>query len=96
MSRGRPSKGRALWKVKGDLPFRWEMLRDIRFLRVLGAVDGAAHGLGPAAAGHPLPELLYLPLLGVLSIIAWVAILGFIQDGLKQIQAAQAEREKIA
>ena|GEM_PF-3252108 len=40
-----------------------------------------------------VPELLYLPLLGVLSVIAWLAIFSFIQDGLKQVQAAQIQRE---
>ena len=86
--------GAALWKVKGDRPFTLSMLGDIRFLRVLGFVI-LLHTLWDAGIDFPIVRLLdatYLPWIG-LTIVAWMAIFAFIQDGLKQVQIAQAERQ---
>ena len=85
-------EGAALWKVKGDRPFSGAMVQDARFLRVLG-LSMVLHTVWDIQLFIPVPELLYLPLLGVLSVVAWIAIFGFIQDGLKQVQAAQLQRE---
>ena len=78
--------GAALWKVKGDRPFSFGMLQDMRFLRVFGL----------AMALHITWDV---PLSGVLDLIkdfalvgvGLVAILAFVQDGLRQIREAQAE-----
>ncbi len=85
-------EGAALWKVKGDRPFTWAMVQDIRFLRVLG-LSMVLHTVWDIQLFIPLPEIIVLPLLGALSVIAWIAIFSFIQDGLKQVQTAQIERE---
>lgn len=85
-------EGAALWKVKGDRPFTWAMVQDARFLRVLG-LSMVLHTIWDIQLFVPVPELLFFPLLGVLSVIAWIGIFGFIQDGLKQVQAAQLEQE---
>ena len=79
--------GAALWKVKGNDRFSFAMFQDIRFLRVFGLAI-VLHGLWDT--NIPLP--FYLMQIG-LSGVAWVAILSFVQDGLKQIQAAQAEQK---
>jgi RsiW-degrading membrane proteinase PrsW (M82 family) len=81
----------ALWKVKGDHPFRWAMLRDTRFLRVFVMV-ALFHAIwdspwivpyvGPVA-GTLLKEIL-------IGLIGWVAVFGYIQDGLQQIRNAQS------
>ncbi len=86
-------EGAALWKVKGDRPFEWGMVTDIRFLRVLGLAMLLHTVWDLPLLGLPLPTLVYLPLLGVLSVIAWLAILSFIQDGLAQIQVAQRQAQ---
>ena len=79
--------GAALWKVKGNDRFTFAMFQDIRFLRVFGLAI-VLHGLWDTYI--PLP--FYLTQIA-LSGIAWIAILSFVQDGLKQVQAAQAEQK---
>jgi RsiW-degrading membrane proteinase PrsW (M82 family) len=76
--------GAALWRVRGDQPFRTDMLTDPRFLRVL-VICMIMHGVWDAP--------FELPLYGkyiVLGLAAWLLILAFIQSGLKQIREAQA------
>jgi RsiW-degrading membrane proteinase PrsW (M82 family) len=81
----------ALWKVKGEQPFRWEMLKDKRFWRVFLLV-ASLHALWDC----PLVVPFFAPDDGatvkdiILGIVAWIAIFGYIQDGLKQIRQAQA------
>ena len=81
----------ALWKVKGQEAFRWDMLKDPRFLRVFFFV-ASLHAIWDAPVGIPFfgdedgqtaKDLL-------LGIIAWIAVFGYIQDGLKQIRKAQS------
>ena len=84
-------EGAALWKVKGDRPFQYAMLGDGRFLRVLFLAMGL-HTLWDIELVIRLPQLLYFALLIGLIVVAWLAILSFIQDGIKQVQAAQVER----
>lgn len=75
--------GAALWRVRGDQPFRREMLVDPRFLRIV-AICMAMH----MAWNSPIP----LPFYGkyiVLGGAAWLLVLGFIQSGLKQVREAQ-------
>jgi RsiW-degrading membrane proteinase PrsW (M82 family) len=76
--------GAALWRVRGDQPFRSGMLTDPRFLRVLG-VCMAMHMIWNY-------DGLQLPLFGkyvILGGAAWLLVLGMIQDGLKQVRTAQ-------
>ncbi|MGA3268401.1 MAG: PrsW family glutamic-type intramembrane protease [Verrucomicrobiota bacterium] len=81
-------EGAALWRVRGDKKFEWTMLQDIRFLRVFG-LCAAMHALWDS----PLSLPLYAKYI-FLSFVAWVAILSFVQLGLRQIRAAQAEPAK--
>jgi RsiW-degrading membrane proteinase PrsW (M82 family) len=77
--------GAALWRVRGDQPFRREMLADPRFLRVL-AICMVMHAVWNAP--------FQLPLYGkyiVLGLAVWSLVLGFIQTGLNEIRDAQQE-----
>jgi protease PrsW len=77
--------GAALWKIKGDQPFNISMLKDARFLRVFGLAV-VLHMIWNSPFGADLPYFgKYLLLAGV----AWMAIFGFIQDGLNQIRSEQ-------
>ncbi|WP_245958216.1 PrsW family intramembrane metalloprotease [Roseimicrobium gellanilyticum] len=82
--------GAALWRVKGNSRFQFEMLRDSRFLRVfLTAVILHTVWNSP----------LQIPLLGdflgqlgkyvIIGFIAWVVVLSLVQMGLKEIREAQ-------
>ncbi len=76
--------GGALWRVRGAEKFHWEMLKDIRFLRVYALCAGM-HMIW----NSPLRLPLFLKYIA-LGFVAWVALLSFIQSGLRQIRAAQA------
>jgi len=76
----------ALWKVKGDQPFRWRMLTDWRFLRVFLLV-AVCHALWDLTWIHNTAWV-YTKYL-TLGFVAWVAVLAYVQDGLKQIRQAQ-------
>ena len=82
----------ALWKVKGDLPFKFSMLFDWRFLRVF-LIVAALHALWDSPLTIPVvsPETADVLKGIILGLIAWVAVFGYIQDGLKQIRVAQAD-----
>ncbi len=82
--------GAALWRVRGNEPFRREMLIDPRFLRVFG-ICVLMHMTWNWSE-------LSLPMYGkyfILGCAAWLLVLGFIQNGLKQVREAQA-REAVA
>ncbi len=77
--------GAALWRVRGDRPFRKEMWFDPRFLRVL-VICMLMHMLWNF-------DGLSLPFDGkyiLLGAAAWLLVLGMIQAGLKEVRAAQA------
>jgi RsiW-degrading membrane proteinase PrsW (M82 family) len=80
--------GAALWRVRGDEEFRWDMVKDIRFWRVL-AIAAGVHAVWNANFRLPL----YLKEVA-LGFVAWVVILSLIQDGLKQIRAAQSQLKR--
>ncbi len=83
--------GAALWKVKGEQPFALAMLKDERFWRVFALAVGL-HMIWNSPFGVDLPYYgKYLVLMGV----AWMAIFGFIQDGLNQIRRAQEEADDV-
>lgn len=77
--------GAALWRIRGDRNFSFQMVKDPRFLRVLG-IAMALHMIW----NMPFVLPLYLKEL-TLGFVAWVVILGLIQDGLNQIHLAQQE-----
>jgi RsiW-degrading membrane proteinase PrsW (M82 family) len=77
--------GAALWRVSGDQPFRFEMLKDPRFLRVFALAMGL-HMINNA----PFPLPAYGKYLAI-GFVAWVVILSFVQIGLKEVRAAQLE-----
>ena len=79
--------GAALWRVRGPGPLRKEMLADPRFLRVLGLVM-AMHMVWNSPINLPL-HAKHL----ALGFVAWVAMLSFIQAGLRQVRA---EQERLA
>lgn len=74
----------ALWKVKGAQTFEFEMLQDSRFLRVF-AIAVVLHMIW----NSPI-ELPFYGKYLALGFIAWVIILGFLQDGLKQLRHEKA------
>ena len=76
--------GAALWRVRGDQPFSLEMVKDKRFLHVFGICVGM-HIIWDAPVDLPFYGK-YI----ILGFAAWLLVLGFIQDGLKQIRTAQA------
>jgi RsiW-degrading membrane proteinase PrsW (M82 family) len=76
----------ALWKVKSDQPFRWGMLTDARFFRVFLLVV-ACHAIWDLNLFNNV-AIAYTKYL-LLGFVAWVAVLAYIQDGLKQIRQAQ-------
>lgn len=80
----------AVWRVKGERPFAWEMLQDKQFLRPFVAVM-VLHMLWNAPFEIPIfPALWFLPTKNlILGAIAWIMALGIIQSGLKQIKKAQ-------
>lgn len=75
--------GGALWRVRGQRPFTWDMLRDSAFLRVL-ALCMALHMLWNSPIELPL-ELKYV----AIGLITWIAVLSYIQFGLAEIRQAQ-------
>lgn len=78
--------GAALWRVRGQQPFRFEMLWDFRFLRVLLLAMGL-HMVNNAPFDPPW-SLKYW----AIGFVGWVALLGFIQEGLKEVRGAQVAR----
>lgn len=79
--------GAALWRVRGDQPFRREMLADPRFLRVL-LVCMAMHMIW----NSPWQPSMYIKYIA-LGACAWLLVLGMIQSGLKQVREAQTAAE---
>lgn len=80
----------ALWRVKGQQPFEWSMLKDPTFVRTFVAVM-LLHMLWNSPIEVPiLPYIVFIPTKQILlGTIAWSMALGLIQSGLKQIKKAQ-------
>ncbi len=77
--------GGALWRVRGDRKFEWAMLTDVRFLRAFGLAVGM-HMIWDSPIAPKLPlHLVHI----VLGFVVWVALLSYVQLGLKQIRNAQ-------
>lgn len=83
----------ALWRVMGQRRFELAMLQDPRFLKVFGFVV-LLHALWNAPFGIPLlgPDLGILAKCALLGVVSWIAVLSYVQDGLKQIQRVQRAR----
>jgi RsiW-degrading membrane proteinase PrsW (M82 family) len=76
--------GGALWRVRGAQKFEWGMLAQPRFLRVFGLAV-AMHMVWDAPLNLPF----HLKSI-VLGFVVWVALLSYVQAGLRQIRGAQA------
>jgi protease PrsW len=74
--------GGALWRVKGKQPFNFSMLRDPRFLKVFIAAI-VLHALW----NLPIHKLPFYSSYFILGAVAWVIILGLVQEGLKELRA---------
>jgi protease PrsW len=72
----------ALWRVKQDQPFRWQMLQDSRWRRVF-AVAVLLHMVWDS--GYELDGLLY-PLVGLAG---WFMVASLIQEGLAEVRLEQ-------
>jgi len=85
-----------LWIVKGERKFSWNMLGDMRFLRVMFS-SMILHMIWNANFGIlPIPVFFDIkyPILGVL---AWIICFRLVQAGLKQLnEARHAEVERLS
>lgn len=73
--------GAAIWKVKGDKKFKLGMLLDWGFVRVFIIAVGLH-----MVWNFQIPLPFYTKYL-CLGAVAWIIILAFVQDGLKQLRA---------
>ncbi|AWB46389.1 PrsW family intramembrane metalloprotease [Paenibacillus sp. CAA11] len=80
--------GAALCMVKGDQPFAWSMLKDLRFLRMFGIV-ALLHALWDMP-WFTSTEIPFLQLL--LMLISWVIAFAVMGAGLKEISNLKRER----
>lgn len=74
----------ALWRVMGKAPFRLEMLKDARFTRVF-AVAVVLHMIWNSPWNPPFEGKHLL-----LGVVAWIIVLGLVQEGLEELQTAKA------
>lgn len=74
----------ALWRVMGNEPFRVEMLKDPRFTRVFAAAV-LLHMIWDSPLTLPFEGLYVL-----LGSMAWIIVLGLVQEGLEELRASQA------
>lgn len=84
--------GAALWKARGDRPFRITLLLHPFFLRTL-FIAMALHALWNMPI--PVPDTLQWGLLGakflVIGGISWSIVLVYANDGMRQVRKAKAE-----
>jgi protease PrsW len=76
--------GAALWRVKGASKFSFSMLKDKRFLNVF-ALAVILHMLWNTPISLP-----FYGKFAILGVVAWIVILGLIQEGLKELRAESA------
>ena len=77
--------GGALWRVKGRKPFKFSMIGDPRFLKVFIAAI-VLHALW----NLPIHRLPFFASYFILGAVAWIIVLGLIQEGLKELRAEKA------
>ena len=86
----------ALWLVKGDKPFSWAMLKDMRFLRVFLSSVILHFIWDTNFTILPLPYFGDIKLV-ILGVIGWTITFRLIQAGLKQLnEARRLEVERLA
>jgi protease PrsW len=76
--------GAALWRVKGGRKFAWSMLKDRRFSMAF-AFTVVVH----ATWNSPIGDFGTYPVRIILTVVSWVVLFMYLQDGLGQIQQAQ-------
>jgi protease PrsW len=81
--------GAALWKVRGQRPFRFEMLTHPMFLRTLFAAMGL-HALWNMPFFGEYPWFVW-PKMALVGFVSWAVVIAFVNDGLKQLRKAQAD-----
>ena len=74
----------ALWRVKGASRLTFEMLKDRRFTRVFAAAI-LLHMIWDSPLQLPFDGTYVL-----LGLIAWVIVLGLVQEGLEELRTSQA------
>lgn len=79
--------GAALWRVKRGNPFKFEMLKDPKFLRVF-IVAVSLHTIW----NSPL-DLPFMAKYMIVGFVAWVVVLSLIQLGLREVREAQQVEE---
>jgi protease PrsW len=84
----------ALWRVKGNRPFAWEMLKAPAFLRVFIAVVILHMTWNAPFELLRLPVVLDLKYL-ILGVLGWVICFRLVQAGLKQLNKARQEEEPL-
>lgn len=80
----------ALWRIQGATPFRWDMLRDWRFLRIF-LIVAALHALWNSPISLPLAGETtgFFAFRLILGAVGWIVVLLLIQSGIKQVAAAK-------
>ena len=72
--------GAALWRVKGSRPFKFDMLKDPRFLRPF-AVSVVMHMIWNLDF-----ELPFFAKYACVGFVSWAVVLSFVQEGLKELR----------
>lgn len=86
----------ALWLVKGDRKFSWNMLGDMRFLRVLLS-SMILHMIWNAEFGILKIPVFFDIKYPILGFLAWIICFRLVQAGLKQLNdARRAEVERLS
>lgn len=81
--------GAALWRVRGQKQFRFSMIVDGSVIRAF-VVAVVLH----ATWNSPWFQSYWLVKCVLIGFVGWVIVIGFVNEGLKQIRAAQAELEE--
>lgn len=82
--------GAALWIVKKDKPFRWEMLKESTFLKIFIAMVVAHMLWNVPFSIMPLPLGIDLKQV-LLGILEWMICFRLIQMGLRQLNEARQQ-----
>ena len=78
----------ALWLVKGDKPFSWNMLADSRFLRVFFLSMATHFAWNAQFSLVPLPYVYDVKFI-LLGLLSWTVCFMLIQAGLKELNSAR-------
>jgi hypothetical protein len=79
--------GGALWKVKGESLFRFRMLVNPGFLRVL-AISSVLHMIWNAPIDIP-----FLGKYVLVGLVGWTVVLALVNEGLEEIRAEKSPME---